>query len=72
MRRGLLFAAKHLAIPLVLGIVSSLLEGALARSGVEIPQLQLLVFAALFGLGGSLLAGFPLGSARRDEPWGAD
>jgi heat shock protein HtpX len=56
MRRVVLFVATNLAILLVLGVVSSLLEGALVRSGVEIPQLQLLVFAAVFGFGGSLIS----------------
>jgi heat shock protein HtpX len=52
----LLFLATNIAVLVVLSISASLLEGFLAARGVRIPQLQLLVFAFVFGMGGSFIS----------------
>jgi heat shock protein HtpX len=56
MKRVLLFLATNIAVLVVLSISASLLEGFLAARGVRIPQLQLLVFAFVFGMGGSFIS----------------
>jgi len=56
MKRVLLFLATNIAVMVVLSISATLLEGFLAARGVRIPQLQLLVFAFVFGMGGSFIS----------------
>jgi heat shock protein HtpX len=56
MKRILLFLATNIAVLIVLSISASLLEGFLAQQGIQIPQLQLIVFAAVFGMGGSFIS----------------
>ncbi len=56
MKRVLLFIATNLAILILLGIVTSLLQGYLAAQGIEFERLSLLVFAAVFGMGGSFIS----------------
>ena len=56
MKRVFLFIATNLAILILLGIVSSLLEGYLASQGIQFERLGLLVFAAVFGMGGSFIS----------------
>ena len=56
MKRVLLFLATNIAVLIVLSISATLLEGFLAARGVQIPQLQLLVFAFVFGMGGSFIS----------------
>jgi heat shock protein HtpX len=56
MKRILLFLATNIAVLIVLSISATLLEGFLAARGVRIPQLQLIVFAAVFGMGGSFIS----------------
>jgi heat shock protein HtpX len=56
MKRVLLFLATNFAILIVLSISATLLEGFLAARGVRIPQMQLLVFAFVFGMGGSFVS----------------
>jgi len=56
MKRVFLFIATNLAILILLGIVSTLLEGYLASQGIEFERLGLLVFAAVFGMGGSFIS----------------
>ena len=56
MKRVLLFLATNLAIMVVLSISATLLEGFLAARGIQIPQMQLLVFAFVFGMGGSFIS----------------
>jgi len=56
MKRVLLFLATNIAVMIVLSISATLLEGLLAARGIHIPQLQLLVFAFVFGMGGSFIS----------------
>ncbi|MGH7802960.1 MAG: protease HtpX, partial [Candidatus Binatia bacterium] len=58
MKRILLFLATNLAILLVLGVVLQLLgvERILDEQGVGLDYASLLVFAAVFGMGGSFLS----------------
>jgi heat shock protein HtpX len=56
MKRVLLFLATNLAILIVLGITASLLEGFLASQGIEFENSSLLIFAAVFGMGGSFIS----------------
>jgi heat shock protein HtpX len=57
-KRVFLFLATNIAILLVLSIVASLLgfEGYLGRQGVQLDLGQLLLFAAVFGMGGSFIS----------------
>ena len=56
MKRILLFVATNLAVVLLLGLVARLLgvDRLLYPSGLNLPSL--LIFAALFGMGGSLIS----------------
>jgi len=56
MKRVLLFLATNIAVMIVLSISATLLEGFLAARGVHIPQQQLLVYAFVFGMGGSFIS----------------
>ncbi len=56
MKRVVLFLATNLAILVVLGVVASLLEGFLAAQGIQFRHSSLLVFAFVFGMGGSFLS----------------
>jgi heat shock protein HtpX len=56
MKRILLFLATNFAVLIVLSITANLLEGFLRSRGIHIPQLQLLVFAFVFGMGGSFIS----------------
>jgi len=56
MKRVFLFLATNLAILVLLGAVTSLLEGYLASQGIHFEQLSLLLFAAVFGMGGSFIS----------------
>ena len=56
MKRILLFLATNLAVVLLLGVVARLLgvDRFLYQSGLNLPSL--LIFAAIFGMGGSLIS----------------
>jgi len=56
MKRVLLFLATNLAVMVVLSITASLLEGFLAAHGIRFQQSQLLVYAFVFGMGGSFIS----------------
>jgi heat shock protein HtpX len=56
MKRVFLFLGTNLAILVLLGVVTSLLEGFLASRGIHFEQLSLLLFAAVFGMGGSFVS----------------
>jgi Zn-dependent protease with chaperone function len=56
MKRVFLFLATNLAILVVLGITANLLEGFLASQGIVFQNSSLLIFAAVFGMGGSFLS----------------
>ena len=56
MKRVVLFLVTNLAILILLGIVSALLQGYLVEQGIEFERLGLLVFAAVFGMGGSFIS----------------
>ena len=56
MKRVILFIVTNLAILLLLGIVSSLLQGYLQAQGIDFPRMSLLLFAAVFGMGGSFIS----------------
>jgi heat shock protein HtpX len=56
MKRVLLFLATNIAVVVVLSISATLLEGFLAAQGIQIPQLQLILFAFVFGMGGSFIS----------------
>ena len=56
MKRVFLFVATNLAILILLGIVTSLLQGYLNAQGIDFPQMSLLLFAAVFGMGGSFIS----------------
>jgi heat shock protein HtpX len=56
MTRILLFLATNIAIMILLGIVTTLAQGYLHSQGIDFPQMQLLVFATIFGFGGSFIS----------------
>ncbi|MEM7413150.1 MAG: protease HtpX [Myxococcota bacterium] len=56
MKRIALFLATNFAIMLVLFIAANLLEGFLASQGIVFQNSQLLVFAFVFGMGGSFIS----------------
>lgn len=57
MKRIVLFLGTNLAILVLLGIVLNLVRGFLAVQGIELPPTGgLLVFAAVFGMGGSFIS----------------
>ncbi len=56
MKRVVLFLATNLAILVVLAITANLLEGFLASQGIHFQNMQLLVFAGVFGMGGSFIS----------------
>jgi heat shock protein HtpX len=56
MKRVLLFLATNFAVMLVLWISTSVLEAFLVSRGIQIPNQQLLVFAFVFGMGGSFIS----------------
>ncbi|MGE4651931.1 MAG: protease HtpX [Myxococcota bacterium] len=56
MKRVILFIATNLAILLLLGIVTSLVQGYLQAQGIDFPRMSLLLFAAVFGMGGSFIS----------------
>jgi heat shock protein HtpX len=56
MTRILLFLATNLAILLLLSVVSGLAQSYLASQGIDFPRMQLLVFATVFGFGGSFIS----------------
>ena len=56
MKRIVLFLATNLAILILLGIVTTLLQGYLAAEGIEFERSGLLVFAAVFGMGGAFIS----------------
>lgn len=56
MKRVFLFLATNLAILIVLGITANLLEGFLASQGIVFQNSSLLIFAAVFGMGGSFIS----------------
>ena len=57
MKRIVLFLATNLAILLLLGIVLNVVRGILAAQGIQLPPTGgLLVFAAVFGMGGAFIS----------------
>jgi len=54
--RVLLFLATNLAIMVLLFAVSTLAQGYLAAQGIQFEQMGLMVFALVFGMGGSLIS----------------
>jgi heat shock protein HtpX len=56
MKRVLLFLATNIAVLIVLSISMMLLEGFLASRGIQIPNQRLLIFAFVFGMGGSFIS----------------
>jgi len=56
MKRIVLFLATNFAILIVLAITANLLEGFLAAQGIQFQNSQLLVFAFVFGMGGSFIS----------------
>lgn len=57
MKRVLLFLGTNLAILVLLGLVLSLVQGFLASQGIVLPPTGgLLVFAAVFGMGGAFIS----------------
>jgi len=52
MTRVLLFIATNMAVLVLVGIVSSLLQS----QGIVFPQMQLMLFAGIFGMGGSFVS----------------
>jgi len=56
MKRVFLFLATNLAILILLGVVSAVLQGYLADQGIEFERLGLLVFAGVFGMGCSFIS----------------
>jgi heat shock protein HtpX len=56
MKRVILFLATNIAVMIVLSISATLLESFLAARGIQIPQQQLLVYAFVFGMGGSFIS----------------
>jgi heat shock protein HtpX len=56
MKRILLFLATNLAVLFVLSIVMQLVQAYLARQGVHFRYQELLVFAVVFGMGGSFIS----------------
>lgn len=56
MKRIVLFLATNLAILILLGIVTTLVQGYLADEGIEFERSGLLIFAAIFGMGGAFIS----------------
>ncbi len=56
MKRVFLFLATNFAILIVLAISANLLEGFLGAQGIQFQNQELLVFAFVFGMGGSFLS----------------
>ena len=56
MTRVLLFLATNLAVLLLLGVVSAFAQSYLASQGIDFPRMELLVFATIFGFGGSFIS----------------
>jgi heat shock protein HtpX len=56
MKRVFLFLATNLAVVVVLMITANLLERFLAAQGIQFENQQLLVFAFVFGMGGSFIS----------------
>ena len=56
MKRVVLFLATNFAILIVLAITANLLEGFLAQQGIVFKNSQLLIFAFVFGMGGSFIS----------------
>lgn len=57
MKRVFLFLATNLAILVLLGIVLNVVNGILAAQGIQLPPTGgLLVFAAVFGMGGAFIS----------------
>ena len=56
MKRVFLFIATNLAILLLLSIVMALVQSYLVAQGVDFPRMPLLIFAAVFGMGGSFIS----------------
>ena len=56
MKRIALFVATNLAVLVVLGAVMTLIEPWLVANGYNVNQVQILVFAVLFGFGGSFIS----------------
>lgn len=57
MKRVLLFLATNLAVLVLLGIVLNVVNGILAAQGIRLPPTgSLLVFAAVFGMGGAFIS----------------
>ena len=50
MKRIVLFLATNLAILILLGIVTTLVQGYLADEGIEFERSGLLIFAAIFAV----------------------
>lgn len=58
MRRVALFLGTNLAVLLVMGVVMSLLEPWLISQGINVNNAAILIFAALFGMGGAFISLF--------------
>ena len=56
MKRIVLFLATNFAIMIVLMIAATLLEGFLASQGIVFQNSQILIFAFVFGMGGSFIS----------------
>jgi heat shock protein HtpX len=57
MKRIVLFLATNLAILVLLGVVLNLVNGFLAAQGIQLPPIGgLLLFAAVFGMGGAFIS----------------
>src|SRR5690625_4272793 len=57
MKRVVLFLATNLAVLVLLGIVLNVVNGILAAQGIQLPPTGgLLVFAAVFGMGGAFIS----------------
>jgi len=56
MKRVVLFLATNFAILIVLAITANLLEGFLAQQGIQFQNSTLLIFAFVFGMGGSFIS----------------
>ncbi|GAB4195707.1 MAG: protease HtpX [Wenzhouxiangellaceae bacterium] len=55
-KRIALFAMTNFAVLMVLGVVMNLLEPWLVRNGYSVHNTQILLFALIFGMGGSLIS----------------
>lgn len=56
MRRIALFLGTNLAILMVMGVVMNLLEPWLISRGIDVNQASILIFALIFGMGGSVIS----------------